>query len=129
MNVSLPLIMHHLPGSVTFLQHSNFLLKQFNILQTKNVTKTQRLMKFRNISIHVFKIQKIERKYINLPTISFSKRKITSSFIYWNCLEAEVRKSPSLICGIYGCYSQRTEFIFLYPLKISVFFSFFINRK
>jgi hypothetical protein len=47
-----------------------------------------------------------------LPAVSFFQRTITSTFIYWNCLEAEVRKSPSLICGIYVAvvYKEQTLF-------------------
>lgn len=106
-------VRHHLPSSVTFPQKSDFLLKQFNILQTKNLTKSQKFIKFRDISVHVFKILRVKGS-TPIANSKFLKRKITSSFIYWNCLEAEVRKSSSLICDIYVIVIPKEQNLFCF---------------
>lgn len=103
-------IRHHLPTSVTFPQKSDFLLKQFNILH-KNLTKSQKFIMFRDISVHVFKILRVKGS-TPIANNKFLKRKITSSFIYWNCLEAEVRKSLSLICDIYVIVISKEQNLF-----------------
>lgn len=84
--------------------------------------KPQKFTKLRNISVHVFKTLRLKGSTLILPTISCLKRKITSSFIYWNCLEAEVRKSPSLICGIYETVIPKEQNLFCFILWIVQYF-------
>lgn len=116
------LLMHPLLGSVTFPQKSDLLLKQFNILQTKNLTKSQRF-KFKDTSVHVFKILRVKGTTLILPTIIFFFKKekpLPPSFIgiAW---KQKSGNSLSYLWYLCGCYLQRTEFILLYSLTFSTF--------
>lgn len=116
------LLMHPLPGSVTFPQKSDLLLKQFNILQTKNLTKSQRF-KFKDTSVQVFKILRVKGTTLILPTIIFFFKKekpLPPSFIgiAW---KQKSGNSLSYLWYLCGCYLQRTEFILLYSLTFSTF--------
>lgn len=117
------MVMQHLPVSVTFPHQSDFLLKQLNVLQTKNLTKSQRFIKFRDISVHVFKISRVKGSTLTLPTTIFLKKENHFLLHLLKLLGSRSLEIPFLdLWYLCGCYSQRTEFILLYPLKCSIFF-------
>lgn len=112
---------HHLPP-VTFLQHTiywnNLTFCKLRFWQNPRCLWSSGILVYMCL-----KFQKIERKYTNSANNKFLKKENHFLLHLLELLGSRSQEIPFLdLWYLCGCYSQRTAFILLYPLKFSIFY-------